>query len=152
MKTKLLIYLILGLLVGSCNNSTDQSTEESTKSNEKNPAVSCYRYITATDTINLKLTQIGQSVTGTLVYQLSGKDRNVGTIQGEINGDLLVADYHFLSEGTNSTRQVAFKKIDNYFIEGYGEVTTTDARISFKNLDSLQFNESFKLKEFDCAK
>jgi hypothetical protein len=52
-----------------------------------------------------------------------------------------VADYTFMSEGIQSTRQVAFKKDGNSFIEGYGD---------FKNVDSLNFNTSMKLVEIAC--
>ena len=104
-------------------------------------SLNCYRYATETDTIILKVIHVGNSITGTLVYSLKEKDKNKGTIQGNMRGDLLVADYTFMSEGIQSTRQVAFKKEGNSFVEGYGD---------FKNLDSLNFNTSMKLVEVEC--
>ena len=100
--------------------------------------------------IELKIVRIGNAITGTLVYNLDGKDKNTGTIQGVINGNLLVADYLFMSEGIQSTRQVAFKLENNIFIEGYGDITIQNDSAYFKNMDSLQFNDGMKLIEIPC--
>ncbi|MBK6634882.1 MAG: hypothetical protein IPH68_02200 [Chitinophagaceae bacterium] len=58
-----------------------------------------------------------------------------------MSGNILVADYTFMSEGIQSIRQVAFKMEGNSFVEGYGD---------FKNIDSLDFNTSVKLAEVLC--
>ena len=86
------------------------------------------------------------------MYNLNGKDKNIGTIQGGMKGDILIADYNFQSEGSWSTRQVAFKKLDDKFIEGYGDIISTDKKTVFRNTDSLHFNENLKLMEIDCDK
>ena len=140
---KLRKLLILASLFVSCNSQTKKADKKASPEAEtKTPsAINCYRYASATDTILLKVIHIGNSVTGTLVYSLKEKDKNKGTIQGNMNGNILIADYTFMSEGTQSIRQVAFKKEGNSFVEGYGD---------FKNSDSLNFNTSMKLAEFDC--
>ena len=140
---KLRKLLILASLFVSCNSQTKETDKKpSPEAETKTPsAINCYRYASATDTIMLKVIHIGNSVTGTLVYSLKEKDKNKGTIQGNMNGNILIADYTFMSEGTQSIRQVAFKKEGNSFVEGYGD---------FKNSDSLNFNTSMKLAEFDC--
>jgi hypothetical protein len=67
-----------------------------------------------------------------------------------MRNDLLLADYTFMSEGIQSTRQVAFKQSGNTFIEGYGESVDENGTMKFKNLDSLNFSSSIKLQEIAC--
>ena len=140
---KILYFLILIRFLISCkspNKQTDKTSLQKVKSITPSP-ISCYRYASATDTIILKLIHVGNSITGTLVYILKEKDRNNGTIQGNMKGNILLADYTFMSEGVQSIRQVVFKKQGNFFIEGYGD---------FKNIDSLNFNTFMKLAEVTC--
>ena len=141
MKTTRFIIL-LGLLA-ACNS---QSKEKETESAAEQPtnieqAINCYQYATAADTVRLTLVHMGETITGMLLYQLKEKDMNAGSIKGTMKGDILVADYTFKSEGTVSTRQVAFKKNGNTFTEGFGD---------FKNIDSLDFTSSLKLQEIPC--
>ena len=144
MKIILCLCSILVLIV-SCDNPGNQD-------NKTGNYVSCYSYTGNSDTIILKLLYVGQSITGSLIYNLNGKDKNVGTIQGGMKGDILIADYNFGSEGVSSTRQVAFKKVDDKFIEGYGDIISNDNKTFFRNTDSLHFNENLKLMEIDCDK
>jgi hypothetical protein len=95
---------------------------------------------------------IDKSVTGTLVYNIFQKDKNTGTIQGEMDGPLLIADYSFFAEGVNSVRQVAFKRIDNTFVEGTGEVAEQYGKTVFKNIDSLDYDSHVVLTEAACEK
>ena len=153
MKSRFPPYLLVYFLIVTCNNNGTSNTENSasqTDKTAKNSSVNCYSYANANDTITLKLTQVGESITGTLVYKLYEKDKNMGTIEGRMRGDLFVADYTFMSEGVTSTRQIAFKKKQNYFVEGYGDIDTNNDKVTFKNLDSLQFNDSIKLTEIEC--
>jgi hypothetical protein len=146
-------YLILlwpiGLLI-SCNNQPQES-KVSIPSSKTSP-LNCYKYINSNDTIILKTIYINGFVTGTLVYNLYQKDKNMGTIQGQMKGELLIADYSFISEGVQSVRQVAFKKHGKTFIEGYGETEYKKGKTTFKNIDSLDFNHSIVLSGIDCDK
>jgi len=140
---KLIHFLIFASLFISCNSQneeTEKTSSQQVKSTRPSP-ISCYRYATATDTIILKVIHVGNLVTGTLVYILKEKDKNKGTIQGKMKGDILVADYTFMSEGIQSIRQIVFKKEGSSFVEGYGD---------FKNIESLNFNTSMKLAEVAC--
>ena len=67
-----------------------------------------------------------------------------------MKGDILVADYTFMSEGVQSVRQVAFRQQGNSFIEGYGEIVTDNKRSLFKNINGLNFKNSIKLVENPC--
>ncbi|MEP6682543.1 MAG: hypothetical protein ABJA35_04750 [Parafilimonas sp.] len=132
----------------ACNNQT-QETQENIEPQTGN-ITNCYRSIKNNDTISLITKDSAGMITGTLLYALSEKDKNTGTIQGNIKDNLLVANYTFMSEGTISVRQVAFKKTANGFIEGYGNVEDKDGKMIFKNTDSLTFNNTSLLTSIDC--
>ena len=101
------------------------------------------------DTITLKLIHVGSSITGTLVYQMPGKNTSKGTILGEMDGDILVASFTPIVDST-TPKQVAFKLVGNYFIEGTGETYTDNGRVIFKNRNELNYNDAFKLSEYAC--
>lgn len=151
MKTTCIIASLA--LLAACGSQPEEKKEpagEPQANTKPDSTVNCYRYATAADTVILKLVRIGENVTGTLAYQFKEKDSNKGTLQGSIKNDLLVADYTFMSEGTQSVRQVAFKQSGNTFTEGYGESVDANGVSKFKNLDSLDFSSSFKLQETAC--
>jgi hypothetical protein len=142
-------------LFASCN-SQPKETKEQAVEPQANPdkatlTTNCYQYANQGDTVTLTLIHVNEDVTtGTLIYRFKEKDGNMGTLKGSMKGDLLLADYTFTSEGTLSTRQVAFKKAGNTFIEGYGESIEENGAMKFKNADSLNFNSSVTLAEVAC--
>jgi hypothetical protein len=144
--------LILAVLLASCNTQVKE-TETSTSAiadKKNNAGTNCYLYAGLSDTVSLNLNHLGDSVTGSLVYNFKEKDKNTGTINGRMNGNILIAEYTFLSEGIQSCRQVAFKLEGDKFIEGYGESYSRNDRFFFKYPDSLNFDSSFKLSEIIC--
>ena len=149
MHQKLLSILISLTLFFSCNTGEKKDSQAEDTTKQSSP-INCYSYAIAGDTILLKLIHVGDAITGTLVYGYKEKDKNKGSIQGSMRGNLFIADYTFQSEGVQSVRQVAFKKEENSFIEGYGDVYSQNGKVQFKNLDSLKFNEAMKLVEIAC--
>jgi hypothetical protein len=148
---KVINIIFLSLLL-SCNAQQEDAEKQGAQQPDaKTPSpINCYRYATEADTVILKVVHIGTSITGTLVYNLKEKDSNKGTIQGAMRGNVLVADYTFMSEGIQSIRQVAFKLEGNTFIEGYGDSFNENEKMKFKNLDSLTFSSTIKLSEMAC--
>ena len=115
-------------------------------------STNCYSYTSNRDTVLLKTTTVNDTITGTLSYNYYQKDKNNGKIEGIMKGELLIANYLFMSEGVQSIRQIAFKKMGNNLIEGYGEAEDKNGKSVFKNTDSLNFNQSFILNRVDCEK
>jgi hypothetical protein len=146
--TGFILALALFTSCGSQPGKTEKQTGD--QDNSKEIPVDCYQYAQEGDTITLHLVHIGDLFTGVLYYKLKEKDLNVGSIKGSMTDGILVADYTFKSEGTSSTRQVAFKKVGNTFIEGYAETKDENGVTKFKNLDSLVFSSSIKLQETVC--
>ncbi|MCW3089205.1 MAG: hypothetical protein JWP81_274 [Ferruginibacter sp.] len=144
--TRLSFFLLAVSVCCSCNNQTGEPKTQPGKAS----AFNCYNYINKKDTVILKTILVGGFITGTLVYNFYEKDKSQGTIQGQMKGDLLIADYTFNSEGIQSKRQIAFKKMGDKFIEGYGEAEDRNGKMAFKNLDSLNFDHTTILNKVDC--
>ena len=147
MTLKILIPVAISLII-SCNNQQQKSKENTAST--KTDSLNCYAYIKHLDTVILKTTNVNDSVTGTLVYNFYQKDKYAGTIQGQMKGELLIADFSFSSGGVKSVRQVAFKKNGKSFIEGYGDTEDNNGKTTFKNIDSVHFKNSIVLRKVDC--
>lgn len=91
-----------------------------------------------------------QEVNGKLSYNLVGKDKNEGTLIGNVKGDTIVADYTFNSEGVSSIREVVFLQKDGTLIEGYGDVVQANDKVSFKDKTKLKFDQKNTLTKIDC--
>lgn len=152
MKIKLFTLAISFPIFLSCQSEQKKIPAKNTTvkaSNFQLPS-SCYQYNSNQDSVLLHLNPVGDSVKGQLIYAFAEKDRNLGTISGQMKGDTLFADYTFLSEGQKSVREVAFLKKDQTWIEGYGEVTTNGQKSTFTNKAALKFDNSILLKPVTC--
>lgn len=152
-KPVILLIILSVIFFTSCNSNKTNSTSDNKESEERkaeSKVVNCYQYTGKSDTILLKVVHVDEAITGTLVYNLEGKDKNKGTVQGSMQGDIFVAKYTFTSEGIQSVRQVAFKLKGNTFVEGYGETEDRKGEVYFKDLSKLSFNDSMKLIEVPC--
>ena len=155
--------IIAGLVIctlAACNSNETKTAENATtdtsavadNNDTSNAAMhNCYGYTTATDTVNLHIMAMGTTVTGDAVFQYAGKDKNTGTLSGEMKGDTLIANYKFMSEGKESVRQVAFLKKGDSFSEGYGESEEKAGTMAFKNTANLKFTGK-TLEKMDCNK
>ncbi len=151
-----LIIIVLLFILFACNNSTGNSNTETSATDSLTAITTpsspiCFAFASATDTVELKLLiQTDRSVTGELHYKLSGKDGNHGSIQGSINGDTILADYKFMSEGKESTRQVVFLKTDSLITEGYGPVEQVNGEMRFMKGSTQDFSKGLKLFLTNC--
>ena len=110
----------------------------------------CYAYIVKKDTAFLHINTANGIVTGNLEYQLFEKDRNKGTIKGEMIGDTLLADFTFSSEGQNSVREIVMIKKGTNLIEGFGNVEETDGKVKFTDHSKLNFKKGLTFKKVNC--
>lgn len=155
MKKKIFALLIVTGILFSCNSSDISNTsEDSTIANTSVNDLSgsyCYSYIKNKDSITLQISIAGTNVTGKLNYNLFEKDANSGTINGTLKNEMLIADYTFASEGTQSVREVAFLLTDSTAREGYGEMEEKNNRMVFINPAQISFDNSFVLLKEDCS-
>ena len=132
--------ILLSFFIVSCNNETEKTiTETDTIAvtpphSADDPAHFCYEYISSQDTVQLELV-VGPDdmISGDLLYQLAGKDRNNGTLKGIIHEDTILADYTFMSEGKQSVREITFLRKDSSLTEGYAAMEDADGKLQFKS-------------------
>jgi hypothetical protein len=158
MKQKVFIVIAFVVLL-SCNGNPEKTitynkvTTDSVATEKINTCTEtseCYINKKNKDSMGLTLTIKNNLVTGNMNYQIMGKDKNKGTLQGEMRGDTLFADYTFWSEGIQSVRQVAYLKKDSSLLEGYGDVEEKGNKIVFKNTSVLNFGKGVVLQKTAC--
>jgi hypothetical protein len=159
MPVKSIILLGFILLSGSCNNegkTTSEIKQDSIKGETVKKEIpdsltsGCYSQIAGRDTANLQIENKGGSVGGELSYTIFQKDRNDGTLQGEMSGDILTGWYLFKSEGIMSVRQVAWKTKGTELWPGTGEMIEKNDTMFFSFPDKLQYDNTRPFKKVDC--
>ena len=112
----------------------------------------CYTAILNKDTSELVLQHLAgaTSVSGELEIANFEKDKNNGTINGEVKDDLIVGWYKFFSEGKSSVRQIVFKIEGNSLLEGYGDITMSGDTALFKSIVSLNYLKDKPFVKRDC--
>ena len=151
--------LALTIAAAACNNepktttatTTTDTVEKAPDTDIKLPGYVCYAKRSANDTFWLQLNIFENVVTGNLDYIFKEKDSNRGEFEGKMNGDTLIADYTFMSEGQKSVRQVAFLIKDSVATEGYGDLVDKDGKMVFKNPQALTFGKGIVMTKTSCA-
>ncbi|KLT65874.1 hypothetical protein [Pedobacter sp. BMA] len=110
----------------------------------------CYQYINKRDTATLSFKQDGNTISGSLGYNLYEKDKNAGTISGLVKGDTIVADYTFQSEGKSSVREVVWLKKGETLVEGFGDVQDVNGKTKFKDINKLTFGDAMVFTKTTC--
>lgn len=148
---KLVVGIVLTGIFGACKNKEEVKVLNVPVRVEAE-SIECYKGIFKNDTISMFLKLKGHQVTdGQLQYCLFEKDKNDGTLAGEIKGDTLFAIYTFKSEGMTSKREVAFLKNGQTYTEGFGETTVDpEGNPIFKNPQQLKFDGKIVLTKTDC--
>ncbi len=146
---KSIIWVTVFALLFSCAQDNKIVTAEKQEMDSKEIR-DCFQYIMNKDTVSLKTSIEGNKVTGELQYLFFEKDKSRGTIDGELKDGLLIADYTFQAEGTTSTRQVVFKKVEGGWKEGYGPMKEVEGRFVMSSLDSLDYSLSETLVPIGC--
>ena len=152
---KEITILLTALAFISCKNDALEplaapTVQEEMVANESK--IICYQGIIKKDTVNLKLHfEEGQDVKGELAYLFFEKDRNNGTLVGQMSGDTLRGNYTFLSEGKESSREVVFLRKGKIIIEAYGDVEEIEKKTVFKDPKKLYFDSATVLTEVECA-
>jgi len=152
----LLGFILLG---GSCNNEGKTSAETkalpdsliTSKSIHDSLLSGCYSQMEGRDTSLLQIDNKNMNINGTLSYNIFQKDRNDGTLQAEITGDILKGWYLFKSEGIISVRQVAWKINGSELWPGTGEMVQKNDTMFFSAPGELQYDRTRPFKKVDCV-
>lgn len=148
MNRKLLVSIVGSLSIISCNYSSTR-TNESEKTVVIQNGSTCYLFATSKDSVYIKVNANNNIVDGELSYNYFEKDKNAGTFKGQMNGDTLYLNYQFMSEGTQSEREVAFIKTKDGLVEGYGEMDS-ETGTKFKDKSQIKFTNTNLLSIVKC--
>ncbi|MAW94423.1 MULTISPECIES: hypothetical protein [unclassified Leeuwenhoekiella] len=141
---KFLVSFMAVFLLFSCDQSKKANTETFPVK------AGCYGYAEDGTKITFQITRVDPLVQGTLIYDWAEKDRNSGSFNGSYENGLILGTYSFVSEGTESSREIAFRVKDSVLLEGYGEKQSSGKMTTFINTGDLKFEERFKLTLGKC--
>ncbi len=86
----------------------------------------------------------GSKVSGMLAYNNYQKDSSSGTFEGTYDGNILLGNYSFDSEGMHSDRQLIFKRLpDGGFNEGFGPVKVVGNKETLEDLSKVTYDRQF---------
>jgi len=159
--SRLCLACLIGL-AAACNNPgekisdtgrTPDSTTASTSSTAglDTTLAGCYSSVYNRDTSAMQIETKGAVVGGPLSYSLFEKDRNDGSFQGEVNGNVLLGWYLFRSEGVMSVRQVAWKIKGSQLWPANGELQQRGDTMMFKNVEQLQYDSLHPFVKVACT-
>ena len=160
MELKNIGLLGLFLFAGACNNNGKSSAEINADTVVNSTAATtiagpvssgCYSQIIERDTSLLQIEQKGNTVTGSLSYSIYQKDRNDGTLQADVTGDIMKGWYLFKSEGVVSVREVAWKINADQLWPAMGEVIQKNDTTMFAQPGNLRYDSSRPFKKVECV-
>jgi hypothetical protein len=160
MVLKNITLLGLFLFAGSCNNKGKSSTEVNPDTIvNKTAAITitdslpsgCYAQIIKRDTSLLQLENKDNIVNGSLSYNIYEKDRNDGTLQADIDKNIVSGWYIFKSEGIVSVRQVSWKINGDELWPAIGEVVQKNDTAMFAQPDKLRYDSLRPFKKVPCV-
>lgn len=102
------------------------------------------------DTFELQIVINDEKVSGVLGYRFHEKDSNEGLISGELHDNVLRANYHFKSEGVNSTRPVVFKLMGDQVYEALPNGADSSGQPAFNDDDAKLKYDVTPYKKIPC--
>lgn len=152
-------HYILGLTMLTCAMASctglgnkSKETEASNKIITDEPIKGCYLYTVNRDTFQLAITAVdGKNIEGSLLYNFAEKDDSKGNFKGTFEFGQLIGEYTFQGEGKESVRQVIFKKQENGFIEGFGDVKEVEGKQTFIDPEKISFSNGIKFTRMDSC-
>jgi hypothetical protein len=150
MMKKFYLLCATAMLLFSCAGNKEKDPEIADTDIAKETTIHCYMKVVNQDTFLLRLNKTGQKIAGNLEYDFFEKDRNVGMVAGELQGDTLFAEYKFKSEGVESVREVAFILHDVDVQEGYGEMEEKNGKMIFKDKSAVRFTDTTLFRNVPC--
>jgi len=151
----LFLFLTFSLL-WSCKNDSTPETTKSTKAPivettepEETALTDHYCFVATTgvdanykDTTAVKLTVIGNKVSGTYNRIPVGKDAASGTLTGTIDNKIITAVYNYVIEGSNQKEEMILKLEINQLLVKRGELAEMEGMLKLKNPAEAKFSEA----------
>ena len=145
--------LVAGILIYSFTATPENPSLEQVAENSPTSSIQgCYVMRRAEDVYTLKISSHeGISVAGTLAYKNFQKDSSSGSFEGTYEKETLRGYYSFTSEGTDSVREVIFKKVDESVIQGFGPAQSIDGREVFVDPTDITYDSAFTFVSEPCS-
>jgi len=138
---------ILCLALVSCADSStqrgggDAGEVQSAVRHDQTPGNYQYCFVTADDTAILTLRITEGGVSGSLLLQYFGKERNDGKLENAyFRNDTLIADFRYWSDTGQGLREVLFLVNDGVAREAFGTTTMAGDKEVFTSHKSVAFN------------
>ena len=152
---KFYIPLVLAFLLMACQYTTTEQTAESdnqaaetVKEPEETVLNNTYCFVSTfgedvnyQDTTFVKLTIIGDEVTGRYDWIPAGKDSARGTLNGTINNGIITAVYDYMIEGSQQKEEMIFKMEVNQLLIKRGALEEVGDMLKLKDPDTAKFSE-----------
>lgn len=156
---KLLLIVLLGIMVVSCRDTAGRGFINSRPGPDKKKGIEdpkkemvspgCYVFHDNESRITLEILTAGKTITGNLIFKISGKDVNAGTFTAELRNNVMLGNYIFNAEGEVSARQIAFKVNGDHLLEGFGELNSEGT--AFKDTSKLHYNSEMPFVKTKCV-
>lgn len=152
MKIRLILFLT-PLIILSCKNSSQNKepkdpmavslpgTDLSGKESSLAQGRYCYQYSSGNDTFDINFIVTGsKQVSGSMVIKNSGKEPNLGTVNGNIEGDIVTLIYRFHTGDQFSIRNMNLKVRGNLLITGTGNEEAVGDSAFISDKSSIQYD------------
>ncbi|GAA0528421.1 hypothetical protein [Chitinophaga japonensis] len=116
------IFLLAGAaIIAGCQQPANHSSTSITHPGDSasaahtvptNTGLQCFMKVVGRDSVILQFQVRHDSVSGHLAYRNYEKDKSAGNIKGSLRDSIIDVQYHFMSEGMESTVQTLFKLED----------------------------------------
>ncbi|HEY0979893.1 MAG TPA: hypothetical protein VGE18_00585 [Candidatus Paceibacterota bacterium] len=145
--------LVTAILIYSFTATPQNPPREAVVKNTSEESIEgCYVLRRDKDVYTLKIDSHDEGkVAGTLAYKNFQKDSSSGSFEGTYEGETLRGYYSFTSEGTDSVREVIFKKTDNSFIQGFGPAQTIEGKEVFVDPTDITYEGTLIFVSEPCS-
>ena len=101
----------------------------------------CYQYSSGNDTFDINFIVTGsKQVSGSMVIKNSGNEPNLGTVNGNIEGDIVTLIYRFHTGDQFSIRNMNLKVRGNLLITGTGNEEAVGDSAFISDKSSIQYD------------
>jgi nucleoid-associated protein YgaU len=110
----------------------------------------CYAFTFKKDVTAVQITTEGDKVTGYMNWSPDQKDGGHGFLVGTKTGNMIVADWTYMIEGSKNTEQIAFKIDGDKLVRAQGELIEKGHKLVIKDMAKAKYIDSYP--KVDCAK
>ena len=158
MKNLLLAATVTAFVFSACNNAPKAPEVAKTPATPAPAAApapapaaegTCYRYTLGKDVTAVQITMDGDKVTGYMDWTPDQKDGGRGFLVGTKTGNMIVADWTYMIEGSKNTEQIAFKIDGDKLVRAQGTLVDKGNKLVIKDMAKAKYIDSYG--KVDCA-